>query len=96
MLQVAGNGKANRQKMLAVTKALMVGTEWEKKMKPDAVWKKVRYDYPSLINPVKDVINEDRRVNWLTYKNINAWTDAAKDYLISIGMVKDDPGEICK
>ena len=82
--------------MVTVTKALTVGTEWEDKLKPDVVWRKVRQDHPAIINPSKAISNEDRRVDWLTYKNTNAWMDAAKDYLIAIGMVKDEPGLICK
>ena len=96
MLQVAGDGEANREKMVTATKALTVGTDWEKNSKPDVVWRKVCTDHPALINPSKAVSNEDRRVDWLTFNNINAWIEAAKEFLISIGMVKDEPGEICK
>jgi len=35
MMQVSREGDANRQKMVLVAKALMLDTEWEKKICPD-------------------------------------------------------------
>ena len=40
--------------------------------------------------------NKDRRVEWLSYKNIIDWTTRAKAFLIDIGMAKDEPGIICE
>lgn len=40
--------------------------------------------------------NEDRRVDWLSYGNILAWTARAKEFLISIGMAKDEPAGIIR
>ena len=94
MLQVSGEGDVNRQKMVIAGKALMMGTEWEHKICPDYLWRKVREDHPALLNPVKQKHNEDRRVDWLTYKNVNDWTDRAKAYLCELGMVKNEPGFI--
>ena len=31
-------------------------------------------------------------MEWLTFNSINIWTDAAKKYLITIGMLEDKPG----
>ena len=94
MMQVSGEGEANRQKMVIAGKALMMGTEWEQKICPDYLWRKVREDHPALLNPVKQKHNEDRRVDWLTYKNVNDWIDLAKAYLVELGMVKNEPGWI--
>ncbi len=44
--------------------------------------------------PAKAKDNEDHRVEWLTFRNVNDWTDAAKKLLIEMGMVKDAPGFI--
>ncbi len=80
LLQVDGNGRANQQKMLTATKSLTVGMEWENNWKPVIVWQKVKKDHPVIINPAKAMMNENRKVNWSTYKNINASTDAAKEF----------------
>ena len=40
--------------------------------------------------------SDDRRVDWLSFKNINQGTDDAKNLLIDMGMVKDEPGWISK
>ncbi|MBV5280331.1 MAG: hypothetical protein J0651_03500, partial [Actinobacteria bacterium] len=50
--------------------------------------------HSDILNLVRAKINEDRRVEWLTYKNINDWTAAAKKFLIAIRMAKDEPGII--
>ena len=73
-----------------------MGTEWEAKVNPEWVWRKTRSLHPEILNPVQAKNHEDRRVDWLSYANINLWTDTAKKYLIGIGMLKDEPGEICK
>ena len=51
---------------------------------------------PAILNPVQAKSHEDWWVDWLTYNNINIWTDAAKKYLINIGMLEDKPGIIRK
>ena len=48
------------------------------------------------MNPVQSKNHKDCRVDWLSYKNINDWTDMTKEYLINIGMLKDAPEIICK
>lgn len=53
-------------------------------------------DNPAIMNPAKTRDGEDHRVDWLTFSNINQWTDAAKKELIDLGMVKDEPGYISK
>ncbi len=39
-----------------------------------------------MLMPEKAVNNKDRRVDWLTYKNIIDWNQRAKEFLISCGM----------
>ena len=97
MMQVsAEEGEASRQKMLIVVRALKIGTEWEGKFDEEYVWRKTRKDHPALLNPVKAKNHEDRRADWLTYNNINDWTDRAKAFMIEFKFVKDAPGFICK
>ncbi len=50
--------------------------------------------HPEIMNPVKAKNHEDRRVDWLTYKNIMEWNARAKKFLIDIGMAVDEPGII--
>ena len=49
-----------------------------------------------MIMPVKAINNEDRRVDWLTYKNIKDWNQKAKEFLISIRMGTPEQGLIRK
>ena len=53
-------------------------------------------EHPAILNPVQAKRHEDRRVDWLTYKNINTCTDAAKEYLVGISMLGNKPGTICE
>ena len=96
MMQVSGEAEASGSKMKATIQALAMDTEWENKVDPEYVWRKTRTLHPDILNPVQAKNHEDRQADWLTYANINLWTDGAKDYLIKLGMLKDEPGEICK
>jgi len=46
------------------------------------------------MNPVRAKHNDDRQVDWLTYKNVLEWNARAKKFLVDIGMAKDEPGTI--
>jgi hypothetical protein len=97
MMQVASEGEASGKKIKALTEGLVTGTKWESVFSTtEYCWKRTRSQHPEILNPVRAKINEDRRVEWLTYKNINDWTAAAKKFLIAIGMAKDEPGIICE
>ena len=96
MMQVSGEGEANKEKMLNAATALIVGTEHEGQMDPSWMYTKTLRDFPEIMNPVKAKDNDDRRVDWTTYKNLNDWTDGAKKLLIEMDMVKDEPGLISK
>ena len=47
----------------------------------------VQVENPAILNPAQAKILEDCSVDWLTFNNINLWNDAAKKYLIGIGML---------
>jgi hypothetical protein len=94
MMQVASEGEASGKKIKALTEGLVTGTKWESAFSTEYCWRRTRSQYPEILNPVRAKINEDRRVEWLTYKNIIDWTAAAKKFLIAIGMAKDEPGII--
>ena len=94
MMQVAGDGEALASKMKAVASALMIGTPHENAVNIDYLWRKTRSFHPEIMNPVKAKNNEDRHVDWLTYKNSHDWNARAKKFLIDVGMAIDCPGQI--
>ncbi len=80
--------------MKTLTAGLVMGTEWENKFNIDYCWRHTRAKNPAILNLVKAKNNKECHVKWLTYKSIMDWTDHAKDFLVSIKMAKDEPGEI--
>ena len=92
----AGVGEASAKTMKVLVEGLVAGTEWEDKIDAEYTWRKTRSSHPEILNPVKAKKNEDRRVEWLSYANIMAWTERAKEFLISIGMAKNEPSVIRK
>ena len=96
MLQVSGEGEATGASIKCLTAAVVAGTEWENKFSTEYVWRKSRRLHPEILMPHSAKNNEDRRVDWLSYNNIMKWTARAKEFLISIGMAKDEPGMIRK
>ncbi len=95
MLQISGEGEASSGKMKTLTAGLIAGTEWENKFNIEYCLRRTCVKNPAIIlNPVKAKNNEDRCVDWLTYTNIISWTARAKDFLVSIKVAKDEPGEV--
>ena len=95
MMQIAGEGEASAIKMKTVASALMANTNHKNKVMVDWIWRKMRLQHPELMNPVTAKNHEDRRVDWLTFKNIIDWNLRAKKFLVDIGMAEDKRGEIC-
>ena len=96
MSQAAGAGEVTSRMLKNAVTAATVGTEHEGKFCPNYVVRSARKLHPEVFAPVKSLANEDRRVEWLTYKNINDWTDIVKRELIDLGVVYDSPGFISK
>ena len=97
MMQVSAlEGEASAPKMKTVVRALTQHTNWDGKIKDYYAWRRKRMDFPELTVLNKAMNHEDRRAEWLTVKNINDWTDNGKAFLVSIGLVKDEPGFICE
>ncbi len=98
MMQVSGTeGEASTARLKEVATAAVSGTQWEGRFDIDYAVRKAVEDYPAELQPVSAKNNEDARVEWLTYGNINEWTDHLKDYLCNkVGFAKDEPGLICK
>ena len=98
MMQVSGTeGEASSARLKEVTTALVSGTKWEGKFSVDYAVRKTVEDNAAQLEPFSAKNNEDARVEWLTYGNINEWTDHLKEYLChKVGFMKDEPGFICK
>jgi hypothetical protein len=94
MLQVAGEGEASSAKMQSLIEGLRTGTPWDEVFTTQGCWRKTLKNHPEVMNPAKAKNNENRRVEWLTYRNIKDWTAREKSFLIDIGMAKDEPGTI--
>ena len=47
--------------------------------------------HPEIFNPVMAKNDNDRQIEWLTFKNVNNWTDMVKGELLRIGKVKNEP-----
>jgi len=91
IMQLLGEGEASKTKMISTIKGLMVGTKHEG-IDSEALWRRTRKEHAAMLNPISAKNNEDRRVDWLTFKNITEWSAAAKKLLVDLGMVKDEPG----
>ena len=94
MMHFANEREASSVKMKALTEGLIANTKWQNVFSTEYCWRKTRKNHPEILNPVKAKVNEDRRVEWLSYKNIMEWTARAKEFLITIEMAKDEPGII--
>ena len=94
MMQASGTGEATYAKMDKKNEALTVGTSHADTLNSKYTFCKARMAHPEIFNPVMAKNDDDRRIEWLTFKNINDWTDAVKEELVQIGMVKKELGII--
>ena len=94
MMQVAGDGEACAANMKAVASAVIAGTKYERRIDVEYLWRKTREKHPEIINPVRAKNHENRRVDWLSYKNLMDWNKRAKKFLVDVGMAKDERGLI--
>ena len=97
LMQVsARKGETSAPKIKTVVLALTQNTKWDGKINDYYAWRRTRIDFPELTIPTKAKNHEDRRAEWLTVKNINSWMDDGKAFLAKIGLVIDEPGQICE
>ena len=89
MMQLSGEGEMSSLKMRTLATAITMGTPHERKHTAAHIWKKTRLRHPEYIKPAQAVENEDRRVDWLTYKNIMDWNARAKKFLVDVGMGRE-------
>ena len=96
IMQAAGQGEANYRNMSKIILAMTAGTEHEETLDTKYVFFKARATHPKVFTPVLTKNDDNRQIDWMTYKNINDWTDMVKKELLRIGMVVDKPGLISK
>jgi hypothetical protein len=94
MMQVASDEEAKNSEMKAVAAALLADTTHEAKINVNYLWRKTRESHPEILNPVKAKNHENRRVDWLSYKNLIDWNKRAKQFLLDMEMAEDVPGTI--
>jgi len=94
MMQISGEGEASAARIKSTMHALAADTAHTNKFSVEYAWQRKRKNHPEIMNPVGAKGNEERRVDWLTYKNITVWNARAKQMLVNIGMARDEPGEI--
>jgi hypothetical protein len=94
MMQVAGEGEACASKIIPLIEGLTTNTAWDRTFTARACWWKTLKTYPEIMNPVKAKNNEDRHIEWFSYKNIKDWTARAKEFRLHIKMASDVPGII--
>ena len=96
MSQAAGAGEVTSRMLKNSIVAATAGTKHEGNFNARYVASCSRFLHPEVFHPVMALTNEDRRVEWLTYKNLNDWTDIVKRELVDIGMVNDKSGFVSK
>ena len=62
----------------------------------DCVWLRTRKLNPEVMNLIQAKGNKDPRAEWLSFGNINDWTNGAKTCLVDLDTVLDVPGVMCE
>ena len=93
-MQVAVKGEEKRKAMDNTANTIIFWTKWAEKNNTDNVWRKARTNQPEILQLVNVKYSEYRRMNWLSYKDINSWTDRVKDILIDMNIFKEELGYI--
>jgi hypothetical protein len=95
-MQVSGDGEAASNMMHAIISALTMGTVYDSVFDVEYVWRVTRERHGNIINPEKQVNNEDRRNDWLTWQNVVNWNRNVKNDLVMMGMGLDKQSRIRK
>ena len=78
MMQAAGEDEATSAKLGHTLTAMTSGTKHDGTFNKTYALRRARRDHPEVFNPVMAKNDDDRQVEWLTYKNLNDWTDVVK------------------
>jgi len=93
MMQLSREGEASKTKIISAIQGLTAGIKREG-IDAESLLRRTWKEHAAMLNPSRAKKNKDRRVDWLTFKNITEWSAAAKKLLFDLGMVKDEPGII--
>ena len=94
MMQASGQGEGSKRKLLPFIEGLKADTDHE--FSTEWAYRKTLENESAMMMPADSVDVDDRRVEWLTFKNINQMMDMSKKVFIEKGMAKDEPGMIRK
>jgi hypothetical protein len=84
-----GEGELKGRDFKRLIGAAKLGTPYEKRFGVEAVWRKVRAQYPHALQAASRMTVEDARAQWTTHDNLDQWFDDAKADLLSTGLVDD-------
>ena len=84
-----GEGELRARDMCRLIGAATVGTTYEQAFKVQSVWRKVRSEFPEVLQAGTKISVEDARAQWTTYDNLDQWFDDVKKDLVATGLVED-------
>ena len=84
-----GEGELRARDMCRLIGAATVGTAHEHEFKVQSVWRKVRSEFPEVLQAGTKISVEDARAQWTTYDNLDQWFDDVKKDLVATGLVED-------
>ena len=91
-MQASGDiGESDKSIMIATIDAMFQGTVYEGLFTTELCWRRFWHSYPETLVPTTMFDPEDCRTECLMFKNTNQWIDGAKQILLDIRFVKDDP-----
>ena len=71
--------------------SMVQGTVFEGSFTTEGCWRRFCHSYPETLVPTAIFDHRYRRAEWLTFKNTNQWIYSAKEILLDLRFVKDDP-----
>ncbi len=95
MCQLSGNGECKPKKLKAIIGAAISNDPFKNILTVDYIYNQLKVRFPNLVQQSKVMQVEDRRMNWSTFPNLNAWFDGSKHCLIHYGYVEDKQQLVC-
>jgi hypothetical protein len=98
-LSQVSEGELRGRDLCRMIGASIVGTKHKDNFTVESVWRKVRREYPDVVQAGHKVSIDDARAQWTTHNNLSQWFDDAKRDLIATGLAEDievynDEGEL--
>ena len=83
--------EADKSIMMAIIDGMVQGTRFQGLFATEWCWRRAWRSYSETLVFTAMFDHEDRRAEWLTFKNTNQWIYGAKQILLDIMVVKDWP-----